>query len=186
MPDVKSQLPRVNDLLIPHNGTTPPDRWPPLLLTIVKTLLGLRLGRISHPSQPAIMRGDPRPERVMGHVPHAKFAARRFDQRRQSPIMDVADPREEMVLNLEIQASDDRRQQSAVAGEIDRRFDLVNGPGGFHPAGAWRGERKGRLLDAMCQLEDDAQHHSLCERGRDVQRQHYPQRVEPQRDEKCQ
>src|SRR5579863_6909082 len=100
--------------------------------------------------------------------------------------MDVADPREEMVLDLEIQASDDRRQQPVVPGEIDGRFDLVNGPGRSHPAGVRLRDRKSRIFDAMCQLKDDAQHESLYEGGRDIQWHYHPQWVEPQRDDKCQ
>jgi hypothetical protein len=50
--------------------------------------------------------------------------------------MDMANPWEQVVLDLKVESANEPAQQSAVAGKIYRRFDLVCCPGVFHASGA--------------------------------------------------
>ena len=135
----------------------------------------------AHPPQPAEMGNETRAEGLVGRVLHSEFPAGLFDQRRKGRVMDMADAREEVVLDLEIQPADVPREQSIAAGEIDGRFDLVYGPARRHSARVRPRQRKSSLLYAMRQLKDDTKRRALYQRCRDVEQQYGPQRVQEQR-----
>ena len=76
--------------------------------------------------------------------------------------MDVADPREEVVLDLEAQSADEPCQHATARSEIDGRFDLVYGPTDFDPAGVRARLRKGGLLHTVRHLKHDTQPSTPC------------------------
>src|SRR5690242_11709668 len=103
-------------------------------------------------------------------VPHPKLVACFLHERRECSVVDMADSRKEMVLDLKVQPTDKPRKDSIAASKIDRCFNLVHGPGGFHPTGVAVGQREGGFLHAVCQLKYDAERHALYERCHQVQR----------------
>ena len=96
--------------------------------------------------------------------------------------MDVADSREEVVLNLEIQRPDVPCEQSIARGEVDCRFDLVCGPARRHSPRVRPRQWKGSFLHAMRQLKDNAERGALDQRCSEVKDQYGPQWMEEQRD----
>jgi hypothetical protein len=80
---------------------------------------------------------------------HTEFSARFFDQSRDRGVIDVADTREEVVLNLEVQAAQQPTFHSAAAREVDSGFDLMYGPGVFHRTRILPRQRELGLFNAM-------------------------------------
>jgi len=75
-------------------------------------------------------------------------------------------PRKQVVLDLEVQASNEPGEQPVVAREIHRSLDLVRRPLDGH---AWVGGGRRRvfgLLDAVGELENHRQHEPDHQRRR--------------------
>src|SRR5258708_39781933 len=62
-----------------------------------------------------------------------------------------------MMLNLEIQSSNQPGYHRVIGSEVSRRLDLVNSPFILQLPGLHIGDGKGSMLDSMRQLENNAQ-----------------------------
>src|SRR5438132_58944 len=103
--------------------------------------------------------------------------------------MNVADAREEMMLNLEIQAAKKPAEDAASTSKIDGRLNLVNGPVGLHAFTALSvRHRHGKFsfFDAVRQLEYNAEHDTADECGDRINSQHRQHRMQQHRDGKRQ
>src|SRR5438445_2333298 len=65
---------------------------------------------------------------VLG-VGHAEVSTRLLHDLRDRRVVDVADLRKQVVLDLEVQAAEEPRDGPAGPGEVRRRLRLVDGPG---------------------------------------------------------
>src|SRR5436190_4776655 len=140
---------------------------------------------LPHLPQPAKMRGQRRSESLMRLIPQTKLPTRLRHQRRQHRVMEVTDPRKQVVLDLEVQPADEPAKQPVPVGKIHSCFDLMHCPGGFHPSGVWPGQRKSRVLHTMPQLKYHAKHLALHERRYHPKQKHDPDRVQRQGDREC-
>ena len=95
------------------------------------------------------MRRDAREECFMRHVSYAELTACFLDELGNRWIIDVANTREQMVLDLVIQSTGKPGNQPVFAGKIDGRFDLMGGPGVRHPARPTLGHREIRFLHTV-------------------------------------
>lgn len=91
-----------------------------------------------------------------------------------------------MMLDLEVQAADEPRQQAISSRKVDSRLDLVYSPCSVHPPGIGPWQRKGCALHAMRRLKHGAEQYSLGERGYDVNQQHRSSCVQQERNDKRQ
>jgi hypothetical protein len=109
-------------------------------------------------------------------VPDPEFSASPLYELRDSRIVDVAHAREEVMLDLEIQAAKEPARGPAVARKIDARLDLVNSPRRDH---ATRSEVRGKVgvLYTMRELEYDAKRDPHYDGYRDVGCRDRPGRV---------
>jgi hypothetical protein len=64
------------------------------------------IAAIAQALQHAIMRTDRLPQRRTAVIGHAMLGRQALDDRAQLPVMNVADPREQMVLDLVVQPAD--------------------------------------------------------------------------------
>jgi len=85
---------------------------------------------------------------------------------RDARIVNVADTRKQVVLDLEVETTDVPAQEAVGPPEIDRGFDLVYSPGPRHSLDVGCERWKFRLLDAVRQLKYQDQDETQ-ERGGD-------------------
>jgi hypothetical protein len=78
----------------------------------------------------------------------------------KSPGMDVADPWEQLVFDLKVQAADKPRDHSTTPGEVHGRSHLMDRPRLVDAPGIRWGQRKLRLFHAVCNLEHHTQRHT--------------------------
>ncbi len=93
----------------------------------------------------------------------------------------MAQPGEEVVLDLEIQAADEPRDNSAPPGEVHGGFRLMDRPRVLDAPSFLPGQRKLRLFHAMCDLKHHTQGHTRHQPGDPVVEQDDPDGVEQQR-----
>ena len=105
-----------------------------------------------------------------------------FHEFRDRGIIDVAEPGEEVVLDLEIQAADEPCDNSAPPGEVHGGLRLMDGPRVLDAPSILPGQRKLRLFHAMCDLKHHTQGHTRHQPGYPVVEQDDPDGVEQQRD----
>src|SRR6185295_7966408 len=95
----------------------------------------------------------------------------RFDDPRDLGIVDVTDPREEMMLDLEVEAPEVPSEQPVLTREVDGRVHLVLGPSVRDLTGAGGHVRKDGLLEAVSELEHNRQDQADQKRHRAVEEQ---------------
>src|SRR4051812_33839082 len=81
-----------------------------------------------------------------------------LDDLRNLVVVNMRNLREEVMLDLVIQAAHEPGDNAVATAEIDGGLNLMNRPSVFHPAFALRGEnRHGELgaIDAVGKLKDD-------------------------------
>ena len=93
----------------------------------------------------------------MAGVADAVGPAHALDDLRQCRVVDMADPRKQVVLDLEIQSADKPRQRTVFAREIHRGLDLMGCPIAIHDLCGQRRFGEGGLAEAMGQLKDDGE-----------------------------
>jgi hypothetical protein len=76
------------------------------------------VARIAEALQNAVVRTDCLPERQAAVVGDAMLGGQALDDRAQLPVVNVADPREQMVLDLIIQAADVPGQQPVAGAKL--------------------------------------------------------------------
>ena len=89
-------------------------------------------GGFSHFPEPTVVFCQTRPERTVLGVFYAEFTARLLDDLRHSGVVYVADRGEEMMLEMEVQASEEPRPDPAVPVVIERHLGLVHSPWVLH------------------------------------------------------
>ena len=91
-------------------------------------------------------------------VGHIELIARLLHNFGQIRIVHMADPREKVVLHLEIQTTQKPREKTALRSKIRSSLNLVNRPFvfGFQRLAMHIGG-EGRFRNNVCQLEDDGQ-----------------------------
>ena len=77
----------------------------------------------------------------------------------------MADPGEQVVFDLEVQAAQEPGRHPAAAGEVHGRLRLMNGPGVVETLRVRSRQRELRLFHAVRQLKDDAQRGQVPPRG---------------------
>src|SRR5258705_11139116 len=82
------------------------------------------------------MGGHAVPERPVLGVYDAKVSTRLFHQSRNRRVVDVADPRKQVVLDLEVQTAEEPRRDPARPSEVDGGLHLMDGPGPLDTARA--------------------------------------------------
>ena|ERR1700733_10277766 len=87
--------------------------------------LFLHSARHPHLPQPAEMRCNGRTKRHVGLVADSELLARMFHQRRKSCVVDVTNSWEQMMFDLEFQATDKPRKQTILSGIVHRGLDLM-------------------------------------------------------------
>ena len=81
-------------------------------------------------------------------------------------VVNVADPRKQMVLDLEVQAAEEQpHHHPAPAGEVHRHLQLVDGPRRRHPVRVAGRPGELRLPDAVGQLEHRRHHGPRADAG---------------------
>ena len=93
----------------------------------------LHSARLPHPSQPVEMRGDGRTKCLVGLIVDPKLLARFFHQLCKSGVVDMTNSWEQIVLDLEVQATDKQGQQTIPAAMIDRGLHMMHCPGSVVP-----------------------------------------------------
>ena len=101
-----------------------------------------------------------------------------FHQPRERRVIDVADPWEQVVFDLKVQAAEEPRDDSAAPGEVHGGLRLMDCPRVFDAPGFLSGQRKLRLFHAVCRLKHHAQHGSHHQRGDHIVDQYGPDGVE--------
>src|SRR5688572_1576059 len=86
---------------------------------------------------------------------------------RDARVVNVADTWKQVVLDLEVEATDVPAQEVVGSREIDGGFHLVHGPGPRHLPHVGRERGKFRLLDAVRELKNQDQNETQ-ERGGDA------------------
>ncbi len=120
------------------------------------------------------MRCQTCPQRRVFRELHAEFQTCLLHQLRDGRVIDVANPGEQVVFDLKVQAAEEPSHH------------LMDRPGVFDAPGVGPEQRELRLLHAVCQLKDDAEHHPEHERRHPVEQQRDPGGVEQQRNPECQ
>src|SRR6476646_8113303 len=85
-------------------------------LTAMASRSGGGRGGASHQPQPAEMGSDGAEAPLLGGVAHAEFVADFLDHLGKRRIVHVADPGEEVVFHLEVEAAEEPAQQAIAAG----------------------------------------------------------------------
>src|SRR3989454_11651748 len=96
------------------------------------------------------MRRETSPERPVLRVLDPELSTGLFHEFRDRRVIDMAQPGEEVVLDLEIQAADEPRDNSAPPGEVHGGFRLMDRPRVLDAPSFLPGQRKLRLFHAMC------------------------------------
>src|SRR6266508_1393586 len=138
--------------------------------------------RPPHPSQPPEMRRHTCPELLELRVPYPKIATGLFHEVRNRRVIDVADPWEQVVFDLKVQAANKPRDYSTTPGEVHGRLYLMDCPRVVDAPGNRWGQRKLRLFQAVCHLEHHTQCHTRHQPGDHVVKEDDPDGVEQQRD----
>src|SRR5918995_2519446 len=89
---------------------------------------------IAEALQHTVMRTDRLPESRAAVVGHAVLGGQALDDRAQLPVVNVADPREQMVLDLIVQPADVPGQEPVAAREIVGRPHLIEHPSALERA----------------------------------------------------
>ena len=120
-------------------------------------------------------------EAVVGGVANAELGARRLHDLRDARVVHVADAREQVVLDLEVEPTHVPGQQPIAPREVDRGQHLMHRPRAWDALGPRRPLGKIRLLHAVGEHEHDGQGGAEDERRRGVEEEHDPPRVKQQR-----
>src|SRR5688572_10137437 len=104
---------------------------------------------VTHPTQPAPVGADSVETTVMHGIADPELGAGSLHDIRDARIVNVADAGKQVVLDLEVEATDVPAQQAVVSPEIDRGFHLVHSPGPRHSLDVGCERGKFGLLDAV-------------------------------------
>src|SRR5215213_11640350 len=118
------------------------------------------------------MRYKPRSKRVVFAILQAEIPARLFDELRDSRIVDVTYPWEEVMLDLKIQPAKQPTLHPAAPREIHGGFYLMNCPRTFHRLIKW--QRKLGFLNAMSKLKHNANKHTRNTHGDGIEEKDNP------------
>jgi hypothetical protein len=110
----------------------------------------------------------------MNGILYPKLSAGFFDDPRNRGIVDVADTREQVMLDLEVQSPSQPCNPAAFSGEIHRRFHLMNRPVVLDPTRAIIGQRKIRVFHTVRQLKHNAECDALHKGRYEITVQHRP------------
>src|SRR6188474_2755382 len=103
---------------------------------------------------------------------HAKVLASLLDNSANGRVVYVANHWEKVMLDLEVEPAQKPCEHAALAGEVDGRFRLMDGPRRLHSKRIlWR-HRKLGFLHAVCQLKHDAQDYAEHARHQHVEEQY--------------
>ena len=108
----------------------------------------------------------------MAGVADAVGPAHAFDDLREGRVVGMADPRKEVMLDLEIEAADEPRQRTVSMREIHRRFDLMGCPIALHDLCGQRRFGEGGLAKAMGLLKNHAKQNAQDHVGEKKHGQH--------------
>src|SRR5206468_5283977 len=95
------------------------------------------------------MRGKACPERPVLGVWDAKVSTCLFHHLRDRRVVDVTDPREQVMFDLKVQTAEEPRHEPAGPGEVHSRFRLMDGPGLVDTPCAREGRGERRLFYAV-------------------------------------
>ncbi len=112
-------------------------------------------------------------------VLHSVFAAGAFHQLGNGRVIDVADPGEQVMFDLEIEGSHQPCHRPVVAGIVDRGLHLMDGPRFFDAAGVGSRHGEFRLFHDMHHLKHHAEREAQHSRHHPVAKQHHPNRMDP-------
>src|SRR5437899_1071679 len=111
------------------------------------------------------MRGQAFPERPVLGVWDAKVSTCLFHHLRDRRVVDVTDPREQVMFDLKVQTAEEPRREPAGPGEVHGRFRLMDGPGLVDTPCAREGQGERRLFYAVRSLKHHAQGGRKDDRG---------------------
>ena len=115
-------------------------------------------------------------------VSDPKVSAGLFRELWNRRVIDVADPWEQVVFDLKVQAANKPRDDSTTPGEVHGRLDLMDCPRVVDAPGNRWGQRKLRLFHAVRHLEHHTQCHTRHQSGDHVVKEDDPDGVKQQRD----
>src|SRR5271157_6572180 len=105
-----------------------------------------------------------------------------FHDLRECRVMNVADRREQVVLEVIVQPTERPADDSVAPGKVEGHACLMDCPGVFHAS--FPGDGKCRLFYAMRQLEHHGYRQTQHQHGHTVVKENDPERVEEERDTK--
>src|SRR4051812_38412048 len=118
----------------------------------------------------------------MARIANAKLAAVLLHDLGDRWVVHVRNLREEVVFDLEVEAAEIPRQDSALLREVDRRLDLVDGPFAMNAIRGSIHDREGGRLDAVGELKHYAHRHAEGEGGHEEKDGDDPERMKEGRD----
>src|SRR5689334_8679545 len=124
--------------------------------------------------QPSPVRPESSPQRRLAAVAQPVRAAGLLDDAGQCRVMHVADPRKQVVLDLEVETAEIPGEERVPRREVHGGGELVLGPVALDSVGL---EELG-LLDAMSELEDRGEDVAENEEGQGPEAGQRPGRVE--------
>src|SRR5262245_33410348 len=102
------------------------------------------------------MRTHPCPDGSMGRVTDAELPTGRLHDARERAVVDMTHAWQKMMLDLEVQPSQQPVSHQTAAGEVHGGFGLMFRPGLGQMQRTWLRLGEVRFLHAMSQLENDA------------------------------